>query len=303
MRMKLYRAPSMAEAMAQVRAELGAEALILATRRVAGGVELTAALEAEPSIAAVPPDGARMRLLEWHGVPSILAERLATAPLAAAFGQVLAFETLDFGPDQPPLLLAGPPGAGKTLTVARLATRLVMGGTKPLVITTDGQRAGATEQLAAFTRLLGLTLIVASHPATLARALLRRQPGCPVLIDAPGADPFDPAQRDEVTAFAVTASAHIALVMPAGLDAFEAADLAEAFAAAGATLLVATRLDMARRLGGIVAAAERGALRLAEAGIGPGAADGLVPLSPSLLAQRFQRCVPPGLAHTTELAA
>ena len=44
MRLKLFRAPGMAEAMAQVRAELGAEALILNTRRVADGVEITAAL-------------------------------------------------------------------------------------------------------------------------------------------------------------------------------------------------------------------------------------------------------------------
>ena len=45
MRLKLYRAASMAEAMARVRAELGADALILATRRVGDGVEITAALE------------------------------------------------------------------------------------------------------------------------------------------------------------------------------------------------------------------------------------------------------------------
>ena len=75
-----------------------------------------------------------------------------------------------------PLLLVGPPGAGKTLTVARLATRLVMAGITPMVITADGKRAGATEQLAAFTRLLGISLIVASHPVTLGRALTRRQP-------------------------------------------------------------------------------------------------------------------------------
>ena len=120
-----------------------------------------------------------------------------------------------------PLLLAGPPGAGKTLSVARLATRLVMAGQSPMIITTDGRRAGATEQLAAFTRLLGLTLIVASHPATLARALLRRTPGTPVLIDAPGTDPFDPASRDEIAGLASTAGATTVLVLPAGLDPAE----------------------------------------------------------------------------------
>ena len=45
MRLKLFRAPTVAQAMARVRAELGAEAMILGTRRVADGVEITAALD------------------------------------------------------------------------------------------------------------------------------------------------------------------------------------------------------------------------------------------------------------------
>ena len=289
MRMKLYRAPCMAEAMARVRAELGLDALILATRRVADGVEITAALEPEEEEVAALPDPARAARLSWHGVPPCLADRLGGA-LEAALGRVLRFGALALDGDAPrPLLLTGPPGAGKTLTVARLATRLVMAGSTPLVITADGQRAGAADQLAAFTRLLGLTLIVASHPATLARALLRRQPGVPVLIDAPGADPFDPAQQDEIAGLAATADAEVALVLPAGGDPSESADLAEAFARGGATLLVATRLDLARRIGGILAAAQAGSLILAEAGIGPGAADGLTGLTPALLAERLDR--------------
>ena len=290
MRLKLYRAAGVTEAMARVRAELGRDALILNTRKVPGGIELTAALEPEDDHPVPLPDPERQRVLRWHGVPDRLAEKLATGSLETALGRTLRFGALDFSSESPqPLLLAGPPGAGKTLTVARLATRLVMAGAQPLIITTDGRRAGATEQLAAFTRLLGLTLIVASHPATLARALLRRVPGAPVLIDAPGTDPFDPTQNDEVAGLAVTANATTALVLPAGLDPAEAADLAAAFAAAGATLLVGTRLDLARRLGGLLAAAEAGKLTMTEAGIGPGAADGLEPLTPFLLADRLSR--------------
>ena len=291
MRLKLYRAPGVTEAMARVRAELGLDALILATRKVADGVELTAALEPDDETPAPLPDPERQR-------PAALARRAGAAggkasphgQLETTLERVMRFGALDLDGNSPqPLLLAGPPGAGKTLTVARLATRLVMAGAQPLIITTDGRRAGATEQLAAFTRLLGLTLIVASHPATLARAMSRRQPGAPVLIDAPGTDPFDPAQNDEVAGLAVTANAATALVLPAGMDPAEAADLAAAFAAAGATLLVGTRLDMARRMGGLLAAADAGKLTMTEAGIGPGAADGLEPLTPLLLAERLSR--------------
>ena len=40
----------------------------------------------------------------------------------------------------------------------------------PLVITTDGKRAGAAEELAAFTRILGIPLLIANHPVGLERA-------------------------------------------------------------------------------------------------------------------------------------
>jgi flagellar biosynthesis protein FlhF len=285
MRLKLYRASSVAEAMAQVRTELGAEALILTTRRVAGGVEVTAALEPE-STPPVPLDPTRAVALAWHGVPTSLAQRMAAGPLAFALSAALRFERLPLASGSKPLLLAGPPGAGKTLTTARLATRLSMSGVNPVVITADGQRAGATEQLAAFTRLLRITLLVASNPVTLARALARRQEAEPVLIDAAGADVFDRSQAEELAAIAAVTGAKLALVLPAGLDPAEAAEVAAAYRELGASVLIATRLDIARRLGGIVAAAGVG-LALTEAGTGPGVADGLTPLTPDLLARRL----------------
>ena len=283
MRLKLFRAPTVAAAMAQVREELGADALILATRRVAGGVEVTAALE--PPAPALP-DPARLEALRWHGVPQVLAAALAGGPLERALAEKLRFAPLDLSPSAPPLLFAGPPGAGKTLTVARLATRLVLQGVKPMVISADGDRAGAAEQLAAFTRLLGLVLIAAPDALTLSRAMVRRPPGVPVLIDAPGIDPFSPTAQATIASLAATAGARTALVLPAGLDANEAADAAAAFTAAGTAYLIATRLDVTRRLGGVLAACAAG-LPLAEAGVGPGAADGLLPFTPALLAARL----------------
>ena len=289
MRLKLYRAATATEAMARIRAELGPDALILNTRRLGDGVEITAALEpAELPLLPTQPSaessfGAALR---FHGVPEALAQRLAGASLRGALAAQFAFEALAVHRGAPPLLLTGPPGAGKTLTVARLATRLVVNGSAPLVVTADGRRAGATEQLAAFTRLLGLDLVVASHPVTLARAIANRGEGTPALIDLPGSDPFLAQEREELAALAATTGGTLVVVLPGGLDPAEAADLAGAYTEAGARLMVATRLDLARRIGGVLAAADAG-LALAEAGISPGAADGLVPLTPDLLAGRL----------------
>jgi flagellar biosynthesis protein FlhF len=235
------------------------------------------------------PDPARLSLLQFHAIPAALHPDLSRGSLKEALARTLGFASLPVAPGARPLLLTGPPGSGKTLTIARLATRLVMAGTLPLVVTADGKRAGAAEQLAAFTRLLGITLIVANHPVTVARALARRQNGAPVLLDSAGADAFDPAQIEELRALAGAADAVVALVLPAGLDPAEAADLALAFSGAGASLLVATRLDLARRYGGLVAAASAANLPFTEGGIGPNAADGLVPLTPATLAERLMQ--------------
>ena len=201
MRLKLFRAPTVSLAITQVRRELGADALILSTRRVQDGVEVTAALEGDavpppaPSAPIAPPTQSR---LAWHGVPPELQARLEAGPLEDMLAATLRFGALPLGPGAPPLLLTGPPGAGKTLTTARLATRLTLAGTPPLVVTADGRRAGAAEQLAAFTRVLGLPLLVADEPVALSRALARRERGAPALIDSAGLDPFDPHEREEL---------------------------------------------------------------------------------------------------------
>lgn len=293
MRLRVFHAPRMAEAMAQVRAELGAEAVILGSRRTAGGVEVTAALEpAEPilippaPLSAAAPAPPRPNALARHNLPPALAARLGQGALAERLAETLGFAPLPDGMARP-LLLAGPPGAGKTLSCAKLAARAVLGGAAPLVVTTDDARAGATEQLAAFTRLLGLSLAVAPGPAALAKALAHRAAGQPTFIDTAGCDPFDPAQAEALLLLARAAGATILAVLPAGLDAGEAADLARAFAALGARHLLPTRLDATRRLGGVLAAAAAG-LALTEAGTGPGAADGLTPLTPDWLARRLE---------------
>ena len=354
MRLKTYRAGSVTLAMAMIRAELGADALILSTRRISGGVEVAAGLEHadedEPpelpsalpprparalpcTVAPLPPHhlaptqaprpdaehprqssqsrarwqpppltGGRPETndvahgLTWHGIPPALANQLAGGDLAEGLADLLRFATLPVAAEAP-LLLAGAPGAGKTLTIARLATRLVLAGHRPLVISADGRRAGAAEELAAYTRLLGLELIVANKPASIARALLHRAPGAPVLIDTAGLNPFDPMQIEAVCALGAAAGAEIVLVLAAGQNAQEAAEQAEIFAAVSVQHFVPTRLDMTRRLGAIVLAAHAGGLALSEAGTGSGATDGLSPLTPASLAGWLSK--PVGAQHNS----
>jgi flagellar biosynthesis protein FlhF len=234
-------------------------------------------------------------------VPGLIADRLASGPLLETLPALLRFGSLPLGVTGPPLLLTGPPGAGKTLTAARLTTRLVLNGYLPLVITADGRRAGAAEELAAYTRLLGISLVVASHPATLVRALQHRADQAPVIIDTSGVNPFDAVQMEAITALIATAAAVPVMVLPAGFDALESAEWAAAFASHGVRHFIPTRLDLARRLGGVVAAAVAGSMTLSEAGVGPGATDGLTQLTAAFLAERLSRMPVPRTAKVPDV--
>jgi flagellar biosynthesis protein FlhF len=285
MRLKIFRAASVPEAMRLVRAELGPDALIVSTRRMTQGVEVTAATEAEEPPAPVPLHDSAAAM-NFHGVPAELATMLCGCDLAAGLSSLLRFQPMLMDGDRP-ALFTGTPGAGKTLSVARLATRLVLSGTLPIVITTDGRRAGAAEELAAFTRVLGIRLIAASTPSALSRALQSRPGNVPVLIDTAGLNPHAPAEIAEMQALAAACGANIILVAQAGLDAAEAGEQAVVFAQAGARFLLPTRLDLARRLGSVIAAAAYGRLALGEAGTGPGATEALELLSADRLAARL----------------
>lgn len=290
MRLRVFHARNATLALTAVREALGEDAVVLSTRRVGGGVEVTAALdlaepeliEPEPDPQDTPPELAR------HNLAPGLGAGFTGQDLATALAGRLSFEPL---PLDQPILLVGPPGAGKTLTCAKLAARAKMAGEAPLVVTADGARAGAVEQLAAFTRLLRLTLAVAALPEALAKALRARTPGQMALVDGFGCDPFDEAQAERLHHLIRAADALPVLVLPAGLDAEESAELARAFHRLGARHLLPTRLDLARRLGGVLSAACTG-LALTEAGIGPQVAHGLQPLSPAWLATRLAEGLP-----------
>jgi len=250
----------MPAAMAQLRAALGENAVLLQTRQLGHGVEITAAAEGDN-----PPEDE-----PWMVSPEPAADGPALAPL----------------PADGPLFLIGTPGAGKTLSCVKLATRQVLAGRPPLVITTDSERAGAVEQLAAFARVLGLVFAVATTRNALAKAIGRALPGQAVLVDTAGCNPFDPGAARLLAAL-IHELGHAVLVQPGGLCPEEAREEARAFMAMGARLLLPTRLDVARRMAGTLAAARAG-LAMTEAGTSPDPAQGLTPITPEWLAARMQ---------------
>jgi len=308
MRLKTYSAASMAQAMKQVRQALGDNAIIVSTQGSdeAGSVRVTAAVETADEFDLGPGAAGREVLdavdvicdvLDRHGVPAPLSERLLGAAarhaanrplmaLATAFDDVFNFAPLPIAPAPRPLLLVGPPGGGKTVSVAKLAAQAVIDRVPVRVITTDTARAGAVDRLRTFARALRLDLATAADPAALARLLASNGERL-TLIDSPGVNPYDPVELSQLRDFAEAAAAEPMLILAAGIDALEGAEIGQIFAKLGVRRTMFTRLDAARRLGGVLATAAAGGLSLANAGVSPHIANGLEPINPVALARLF----------------
>ncbi len=291
MRLRTFTAASIGEAMRQVRTALGEDAVILSTEQVGKQVKVTAAVEPEAAPAGAAPVAAEPSdelesALRYHGVPQALSGRLlATAAdlegsspqqaLTAALRAQFGFQPLTDRKPAKPILLAGLPGAGKSSTLAKLAARAKVNGLAATAVTCDLAKAGAIEQLATYAKALEMPAYRAKDAATLRKAVAKADAGGAVLIDTLGTNPLKPGDLAQLRELAEAAGAEIVLVMAAGGDALESAELAAGYAEAGATRLVATKVDVARRYGGILAAAEAGRLAFAGVGTSPEIASGL----------------------------
>ncbi|MDE0799516.1 MAG: GTP-binding protein [Rhodospirillaceae bacterium] len=309
MRLKSYTAANMAEAMNLVRQELGEDAIIVSTQRSSDGqgVRITAALEAPDGDENITralagenttpfSEGVR-EALTYHGVPARLIEKMVmtarsvevgspTMACAAALEGHFDFAPLPERKAPRPFMLVGPPGSGKTITVAKLAARARLAGRPVGVITIDTIRAGAVEQLTAFTKILEVEIHQVRGTDTLPHAVATMIENYDlVFIDSPGLNPFSHHDMNYLKALTHSADIEPILVLAAGGDAGEAADIGESFSACGATRVLATRLDMTRRLGSILAAADAGQLMFSEVSINPHVATGLCAINPVSMAR------------------
>jgi flagellar biosynthesis protein FlhF len=313
MRLKTFTAANTNEALSQVREELGGEAIVVSTQKAENGglSQVIAALEDDQQPSEVSAEttphheeqnaGADVaaviqQALRHHGVPDGLIGRLVRKacalnvedPILAFAGAMdvsFRFEPLGENALDHPLMLVGPPGSGKTMTVAKLAARGVMSGHRVGVISTDTSRAGAVEQLMAFTRILDIDLHSVASNEELADAVNRLSDCDQVYVDTAGANPYSDDDMKQLDHMIRAINAEPVLVLAAGSDALEAAETAAYYAEIGTERLVVTRLDTSRRLGAILAAGEAGNLAFSDVSVTPQVADGLKPINPVSLAR------------------
>jgi flagellar biosynthesis protein FlhF len=264
---------------------------------------------------APPPEAdALARVLDFHSLPPMLAARLEDGgrlgrradpgSVAAALADRLAggfrFAPLADRRAETPLLLVGPHASGKTLATAKLAAQAALAGISVRIVSTDRESAGGVPALSAFAQILGVPFDVADRPEDLQRFALGKLRGTLLLVDTAAVDPASASGIAALARLAVAVGGEPVLTLPAGLDTNESADIADAFARAGCTRLIATRLDVARRMGGLLAAAAAGTYAFAEASASASPADALEPLDAGRLARILVTAATSRAARNTE---
>ena len=293
--------------MAQIRAALGDEAIIVSTREDDGEVRVTAALETTSAVRPAPmpmampesesdPGDAVYAALRRNGIPAEASDVLLNlvesfeikdpiAALAAAIRQIFRFRPLEETSRHQARMLVGPPGAGKTQTIAKLAARALAVGHRVALFTTDSERAGGDARLAGLAGAMGLQLMTVDDPDTLAAGLVGVDGYDLVLIDSTGANHLDLAEMEALGHYLLCGDIEAVLVVPAGIDPMEAGEMAQMFSELGVGRMISTRHDMTRRMGSAVTAAHAAKLAFAAFSSTARIKDGLIPADPMALAR------------------
>jgi flagellar biosynthesis protein FlhF len=332
MHLKRYRAQTVQEALAQARADLGRDALVLSTRLVAVAglrgwlgareVEISAAADDQvseirrptgsadsrptlrdridrpelPEPASAPADPLVARL-EATGLDRGLAERVARTlpraqrrlPTPVAIAAALATHVggLASGdePYAPVELFVGPPGAGKTTTIAKIAAQeRARRGAKLSLLAADGFRVGAVEQLRLYADIIGSPFAVARTPAEIERSLLTIK--SPVLVDTAGRSIGDARALEVASMLSALPGVRTHLVLPAGVSPREAGRLLDVYGDR-ARRVVLTRVDEADSIAALLPLLQERDLVVSYLGTGQRVPDDLLRADSQTLARHI----------------
>lgn len=235
MQIKTYEASSIQEALEMIKRDLGESAVVLSTARRGKVVEVVAAREGgEPGFTRqreMPLDLNHWELREalsvlfdlvgqqgefkpddWAPLYSRLVARgmskagaarltqrlrqLNSHRIEAVIGEVA--QVYEFR--QKVRVLAGPTGAGKTTTIAKLAAISAFNlEEKVALITTDTHRIAATDQIKVYARIMNLPMAVATDEDSFKKALERFADRDVIYVDTPGRSFSD---RDAISGLA-----------------------------------------------------------------------------------------------------
>jgi len=314
----------MPEALARVKRELGPDAVILGTRAIEagglpglgrrGGVEITAAPAGAAPAGRVAGEGDApwrplVQRLLTHDVAEALADRLvreavkrardAGRPSLAAIHLALREQiaalaptgesSFPAGPGSSRVALVGPPGVGKTTTIAKLATQLhVREKRRVAVVSLDGCRVAAHAHVQRYAEIIGIPFFAAQTVAGARGLRAELQAFDVVLIDTPGVALRDDERFHELSELlAALEPTRVQVAVRASFTPRTQDAVIARFRRLGDVELVLTHLDEAVGLGVVLNTIDRLACRVAYVTTGQRVAADFEPVCGRRLAQRL----------------
>lgn len=230
---------------------------------------------AQSSCAPVRPSGAvdfRAGHLQNRQETPVDAGALRAALGAEIAGTLRTDSTLGTGGSGPNMVaLVGPPGAGKTSTLAKLAVQYGLSARKPaLLISFDTLRVAASEQLRSYAALLGIGFQLVETHRALAQSLEEHRTKELILIDTAGYSFRDLESGGAGTAAFLAGRDDIQkhLVLPVTMRTPDLLRYAAAYEAFDPSRLIFTRLDETDAFGTVLSESLRSGLPLSFLGTG-----------------------------------
>ena len=313
MRMKLYSGPSRDDVLAMLTADMGSDAIILSEGECDAGYEIRAAVERSTSIVApnfatrkveapqLQANRYRERLVDiltWHGAPQGFAEmiatsgsRLAGAPTDPAAGFSSALEgVIGFAPIaaamNEPIMLVGPPGAGKTSTTAKLIRRARAANSKAVPVVGDFDATAGGHQLAAYLQHPDEAIETFQSPDLLiSNVQAHVEAGSGVVVDTPAINPMDKEDLARLGDLIKLLGIEPVLVISAEGHPLDLEENVKAFAELGVRRCIVTKLDVVRRRGSVLFAIASARMNISHLALTPFIGGGLIPATPNRLAR------------------
>jgi flagellar biosynthesis protein FlhF len=220
---------------------------------LSSGLARELAASAAETLRDLPGNGTAVDAL-WRQVRSLLLERLrglCESGDTSGRGGVFA--------------LVGPTGVGKTTTVAKLAARCVIarGAASTALLSTDGFRVGALDQLRIYGRILGVPVIAVRDENELEATLREVGSRHLTLIDTVGMSQRDRRIAEQVALLCGEGRpVQRVLLLSAAASGSTLEDVVQRYGGAGLAGCVLTKIDEALSLGGVLDVVLRHGLRV-----------------------------------------
>jgi flagellar biosynthesis protein FlhF len=218
----------------------------------------------------------RMTDAECRGGSHLAVRRAVAAELAAIVGADQSYARYE--------VFVGPPGVGKTTTIAKIAAQERAAGRAALgLVAADGFRAGAVEQLRAYASILNVPFRTARDSREL-DAALASTPRQSALVDTAGRSPADPEFRELFQVIGRRRSVRTHLVLAADTSPNTARKIFERYAPLRPSRLVITKLDECESVAPLMTVVREQAMPVSYLSLGQRVPEDLARATPAALA-------------------